>query len=342
MVAAACFAACDFGSPSNEASFGSGAPIHLLDANVGPSRPIASGAPIELFFDRLLMPGTVTRQSFPITDLADNLVDNPRVVYDPVARSVTLGTLAPLPACQSFRVYLLTPANAADVNGVRAIDGATLDPSTQHFLEFRIAGTCATGGGLADAGAGAGAPAVPATPVVDFCATIVPFFANNCTGSSCHGQAAAAGLRLDTPQAIVDTAINRVSIESNQGPRAAAGAAPSTLFGLDMPIIERGSSGTSGDPGNSWMIYKMLLGYPPTCAPGSGNCDALLHNAHSRPWGRLSTAEQATLARYVIGREMPFPSNPQLTQGSPYEPTLDALDAVSSWIQQGAPVPPCP
>jgi hypothetical protein len=90
------------------------------------------------------------------------------------------------------------------------------------------------------------------------------------------------------------------------------------------------------------MIYKMLLGYPPTCADGTSDCDTLPTNYHSKPWTRLSTAEQAVLANYVPGREMPFPTSPGLTKGSPYEPTRGDLEAVSFWIQQGAPVPPCP
>jgi hypothetical protein len=340
---AALAAACDFGTPTWEPSFGTGAPIHLVNQNVGPNRPITPGAPIELFFDRLLLPDSVTRQSFVLTDLNGNGYDIPSIVYDPVARSVAMQTLAPLPACQNFRVYLLTPAESGGLGGLQAIDGATLDPSTPQFVEFPVTGTCATGGsqgdggsdGGADAGPDAGdagaAPASPEFPTIDFCGTVMPIFRSNCTGSSCHGGASpAAGLRLDTSQGVVDTAVNRVSVESNQGPRSISEPA-SELFGLDMPVVD--SSGGQGNPANSWLVYKLLLATPPASTPTS--------NLHSRPWSDLSAAERATLGNYVIGREMPFPQLAAGGSSTGTTLTLDQIEQISFWIQQGAPVPPC-
>ncbi len=361
-------AGCDFGTPTWEPSFGSGSPVHLVDQNIGPTRPIAPGAPIEMFFDRLLLPGSVTRQSFVLTDLSGNGYDIPTLVYDPVARSVTMRTLAPLPACQSFRVYLLTPAQSQGLGGIQAIDGATLDPSTPQFLEFPVSGTCATGtspgdGGLdggnggsdggtetdagpsdLDASPGPGADAAtsgdagdagsaPAQtfPTIDFCATVMPIFRSNCSGQTCHGgPAPVAGLRLDTSQGVLETAVNRVSIESNQGPRAAS-EPPSDLFGFDMPLVD--SSGAQGDPGDSWLLYKVLLATPPASTPTV--------DFHTRPWSDLSAAERATLGDYVIGSPMPFPS-PVVGGGDMSVPlTLDQIEQISFWIQQGADVPPC-
>lgn len=348
-------AGCDTGTPQNETTFGSGAgaPIHLVGSNVGPSKPIAPNDVIEFFFDRLLLADSVTRQSFPITDLAGDVLDNPHVLYDPVARSVTLTPLAPLPACQTFRVYLTTP-NDAGPGGLLTIDGATLDPSTPAFVEFPVLGTCATG---ADAGPDAAPPAtgtVTVFPTIDFCSSVFPIFASKCTGATCHGgDLPAAGLRLDSPQAIVDTAINRVSIEANQGSRSQP-EPPSNTFGLDMAIIDR-SSATSGDPGDSWLLYKLLMAQPPACSssPNVGPCNAttpvVQHDYHSEPWTGISDTERAVLASYMVGREMPFPSDPGAATGPsesptlyPQDLTLDELDTVSLWIAQGAPVPPCP
>jgi hypothetical protein len=55
------------------------------------------------------------------------------------------------------------------------------------------------------------------------------------------------------------TAIGRVSQEANTGPRSLA-APPTLLFGEDMPILD--ATGTTGDPANSWMMYKLLLAVP--------------------------------------------------------------------------------
>lgn len=290
-----------------------------------------------------------------LTDLSGNGYDIPTIVYDPVARSVTIRPLSLLPPCQSFRVYLLTPAEGQGVGGLQAIDGATLDPTTPQFLEFPVSGTCATGGspgdggteGGADAGAspeagtdaggdagdaGAPGPALPSGARIDFCGSVMPIFRTACGGASCHGGTSPAmGLRLDTSQGVVDTAVGRVSVESNQGPQSTAQAA-STTFGLDMPIVD--STGGQGSPGTSWMIYKLMLGTPPEPTP--------MVNLHSEPWSDIGASERVTLGNYVTGSEMPFPMTPGATPANDFSPlTLDQIEQISFWIQQGAGVPPC-
>jgi hypothetical protein len=294
----------------------------------------------------LLLPDSVTRQSFVLTDLNGNGYDIPTIAYDPVARSVSMQTLNPLPPCQGFRVYLLTPAESQGVGGLQSIDGATLDPSTPQYIEFPVTGTCATGGDggaeaaadggpAADAGSDAGeagtAP-VAMGPRIDFCGTVLPIFENACSSTTCHGGASpAAGLRLDSSQGVLDTAINRVSIESNQGPRSLSEPA-SQQFGLDMPIID--GTGTQGGPGDSWLVYKLMLATPPSSTPAT--------NFHSRPWSAISATERTTLANYIIGTEMPFPAIPGKPDGTNIGPlSLDQMEQISFWIQQGAPVPPC-
>ncbi len=314
--------ACDLGGGSDEPAFPTGAPVHLVDTNVGPSRPLPSGGTIELFFDRLLLPSTLTRQTFVLADLAGNGA-TPLVLYDPVARAVTLVPVAPLDPCQSYRVYFVQPGDAADTNGLRAIDGAPLAPSTPEFLEFPVQGTCAVGG---DAGSDAGLtpPGTPTTlPAIDFCSEVLPVLRGAC--ATCHGGAAPpAGLALSDDRAILATAINRVAQGANQGPRAVA-QPPTSHFGLDMPIIDRGSGQDTGAPGDSWLVYKLLLTVPPSTP--------LAHNLHSRPWKPLADGERATLAQYVTGLGMPYPPYPALS--------LDELETLSFWIAQGAPLAAC-
>jgi hypothetical protein len=285
------------------------------------------------------LPISVTRQTFVLTDLSGNGYDIPTITYDPVARCVSMQTLNPLPACQSFRVYLLTPAQGQGLGGLQSIDGATLDPSTPPFIEFPVSGSCTTGGDAAadadDAGSSsgdAGAAPVAMGPLIDFCETVQPIFDTSCSTQSCHGGTQpAAGLRLDTPQGVLDTAINRVSIESNQGPSALA-QPPSDQFGLDMPIID--STGNQGGPADSWLIYKLMLATPPSPTPTT--------NFHARPWTDISATERATLGNYVIGSEMPFPVASGTADGMSVGPlTLDQIEQISFWIEQGAQVAPC-
>ncbi len=317
--------------------------MHLVAANVGTSMPIASGARIELYFDRLLLPISVTRQSVVLVDLNGNGL-TPEVAYDPVARVVTLTPISPLDPCQSYQIQLPIPTSLSDANGLRAIDGAVLASSTPKVIEFPVAGTCTT-----DAGPPPGQPGPPA-PVIDFCQQINPIFQSKCAGPTCHGgKLPAEGLRLDSPQAIADTMIGQVAHESNTGPRAQP-QPPSQLFGLDMPIVDPGA------PGDSWLTYKLLLAYPPPCSSTADAppCDAsvpgVMHNLHALPWTGLSASERSTLASYIPGRAMPFPNDPSADPSAGCMPnqvnceplTYDELEAVSFWIQEGAPVPACP
>lgn len=341
--AAGAGAGCDVGTQHDEPHFGSGAPVHLVAANVGTGKPpLAVGARIELFFDRLLLQATITRQSFVLSDLNGNTPGTPPTIqYDPVARVVELYPQTPLMPCQTYKVTLGMPKNTSNESyWVSAIDGATLDPSASPIVEFPVQCTMGDGGSGSDAGAGGSAQ--PPIPTVDFCAQIIPIIQSKCDGATCHGGSLpAAGLRLDSPQAIATTAIGKVAQGANTGARAASQQG-SLLFGQDMPVVQPNT------PGNSWMMYKLLLAVPPACSStaGAGLCDAgsptVMNNVHTAAWGDMSDSERATLTNMVQGREMPFPANPMAPLGTAAEPlTLDELELVSDWILEGAPVSAC-
>jgi hypothetical protein len=242
-------------------------------------------------------------------------------------------------ACQTYKVMMVRPKDSTDANGVRAIDGATLAPSVPQAIEFPIA--CGADAGADGGGGAAGAPGPP-IPSVEFCSQINPIIQTKCGGSMCHGgPLAAAGLRLDSPQAIAATAIGRVAQGANTGARAAAQPA-SLLFAQDMPIVQPGT------PGNSWLMYKLLMAEPPACSStaGAAVCDAsvagVMDNVHTEAWVDLSRSERETLSNMVPGREMPFPSDPSADAGQALEPlTLDELELVNDWILEGAPVNAC-
>jgi hypothetical protein len=224
-------------------------PIKLVSANVGPRQTLAANGHIEIGFDRLLQPTSISRQTFVLTNAAANMAYTPTVQYDPVARIVTVTPLSDpgqaLVSGQSYEIVVLAPQSAADMNGLRSIDGATL---AQAPLRIAFSVTDAT-------------PAPPPGVTIDFCRDIFPITSVKCALPMCHGGTdPAAGLLLDPPSGISATAVGRVAQGSNTGPRAVA-SPPTLLFGEDMPIIDA-TGNRNGNPGNSWLMYKLLLSQP--------------------------------------------------------------------------------
>jgi hypothetical protein len=134
-----------------------------------------------------------------------------------------------------------------------------------------------------------------------------------------------------------------------------------------MPIVD------PGNPANSWLVYKLLLAQPaPTCqtAPtGPSTCSTpstrlqcdttktppqptqVFAKTDTPPvLPDLATFEQASsferqiLSELVLGREMPFPSNPGDPPGSPTDNppfTYAELERLQMWIAAGAKVVEC-
>lgn len=342
-----------------------GAPIHLATANIGTNTPLPVDQPIELAFDRLLLPITVTRQSIVLVDkAAPSTAITFAIAYDPVARVVTLTPVQTLSPGHTYQLSIASPSDPTVSSGLHAIDGATMDPNSARTITF-----------LAETASGT--PPVTCSgivgPCMSFCNDIVPILSPTCAGSSiCHngtiyanGGPIAAGLALTGPrspelasgnlpaipsmsQFIYATAINRLSIESAQGALTQPGP-PSPNFGQDMPLIDTttvpdpntldpiGPAG-SGDPGNSFLIYKVLMAGTGGALPTGANP---LPNVYSVPWVPLSADERTTLASIIPGREMPLPTdldNPPNPSGLP----VDSLERLSLWMAQGASTSSCP
>jgi hypothetical protein len=150
-------ASCDQGKVHDEAP-AAGPAVHLLGANVVGGLLEPSDR-IEVSFDRLLLPLSITRQTFILGELVGDqfLGLTPTIRYDPVARVVTV---TPLPEQafdpeQTYRLTIASPAGPTDVNGLRAIDGATLSATSPSSVTFRVA---------MDAGTSAPPPAPPPPP----------------------------------------------------------------------------------------------------------------------------------------------------------------------------------
>jgi hypothetical protein len=291
-----------------------GPPVHFT-ANVGPNQALPQNGSIELTFDRLLLPLSAVRQTFQLQTLDGRQALTPNVAYDPVSRVVTVTPTMddPVMVGQTYQLIVNTPQSG--ITGLLAIDGATLDPSEDPTITFLVAA--------------AGMQIGVAT--VDYCLDINPIFQAKCGGLVCHSappsSQQADGLVLTSPSEVTATAIGRVAVGTNTGPRPIA-EAPSLTFGLDMPIIDPGpGTPAAGNPSDSWMMYKLLM-----AVPSPGDAGGITP---------LSDSERAILASLVPGREMPFPANPAapLTAAGA-QLTVAQLELVSTWIAQGAVVSP--
>jgi hypothetical protein len=316
--------------------------VHVIATNVSGGTLPADGR-IEISFDRLLLPACITRQTFILSPAALP----PTVSYDPVARVVVITPQGGLTESQPYTLTIASPSSAADLNGLRAIDGAEL-----------AAGSTATFGFTA--GAATGNPQ-PVTAYVDYCTSVLKVL-NTCGG--CHSppgmdaggglpasDMAYAGLVLDTPPGMAMTALGIVSHDSYTG-AVAGGAQPAGLrFAVDMPIIdpgpgpngsgvEAGVPSTSGNPGHSWLMYKVLMAIP---GPPTGDAGApLSYTVTCGDGGEpcpqpLPDDERSRLAGMVFGREMPYAF--PLDGGTGVGLSLDQLEALSQWIAGGAPLP---
>jgi hypothetical protein len=278
---------------------------------VGPGAgALPSNGTIQLAFDRLLLPASITRQTFQLSANPP-----PEISYDPVTRVVRVIPATPLIVGQNYQLAIALPQSATDPNGLRAIDGALGEfDKGQNPINFIV-----------------GPPnAVPPPQPVDFCSVVRPIL-GGCGLMGCHSPAplAAAGLALNTPENVAATAVGRVAIGANTGPQAVP-MPPGRLFGENMPIIDPGSGG-AGNPSDSWMIYKLLMSVP---SPEDGG---VLPEPLDVRWEPLSSSDRALLAGMVQGKEMPYPG------GSAQPLTTSQIDMLSAWIAQGATIPTgCP
>jgi hypothetical protein len=312
-------AGCDQGPYSNTSN-GEGPPIKVV---AGPTIVNAPSTQIQIAFDRLLMPDSPIRQSFILEDGSGNALATPStmITYDPYTRVVTITPPAPvLPAGQNYQLFIASPSGPKDPNGLRAIDGAPIDPTLTQPLIVTVPGSIPTG---------------PTLPSIDYCTDLeVPVF-GHCAGSDCHigaPTAAAAGLVVDPAADLQATAMNRIAQGSNTGPWLGQGGPPVvTTFGIDMPIIDQ----SGADPGNSWLLYKVLMAKPlPSTPPASNN--------YAVAWQPLTPDERARLANLVPGREMPFPAIPTESPEMNQSALADvAYEELSLWIAQGAKLEQC-
>lgn len=335
--AVAAATSCDAGKRHKQQTIGPA--ITVLGVNVGPDKMLPADGSIQIAFDRYLLPSTVNRQSIAIVDGAHQPLSPdlaPVVLYDPIARTVTLSPpkLPWLTEGQPYTLLLGLPEGDAEQGGVRAIDRATLFPDQTREFGFLVGPKAST----------------PIEPLVSFCRDVLPIFASKCSLSTCHGTGgrSAASLVLDTSAGVGATALNRIAQGSNTGPLSTRPPAGQTQFGIDMPIID------PGNPGNSWLIYKVDLARPPSLTDQSGKLactNGLLEPKVPFVFAPLvpqaertaDDIERSILSDFILGREMPFPvQTPGAYGETPL--TFDERETVRIWIKSlvpGGALPEC-
>lgn len=318
-----------------------GPPIHLVATNVDATHTLPVDGAVVFSFDRLLSPYTVTRQSLALRDAFNQAPISPIVVYDPIARTVTVSSPSPgrpwLLENQPYKIILPIPKDANDVGGLRAIDGATLDRvyvvelittrAQQRPLDDALRADPADRSLLAKSSADAG---ISAPRALDYCDDVMPIMRTSCSAlGTCHsapdqsvdGGAPPMGLVLTTPAGIRNTAIGRASEQLDRG-ASSRSAPPGKTFGANMAIIE------PGDPGSSYLIYKLLSwGEPP--------------NASADPLHvPLASDDVSRLRNRIEGQPMPPPA--VLDKSSKVQPlSYDQAEVISAWIAQGAKTDEC-
>jgi hypothetical protein len=151
-----------------------------------------------------------------------------------------------------------------------------------------------------------------------------------CAFAGCHGPGAqsgasslAMGLDLSSPSGLSATALGVTAHQTQVGEGAEQGETSPLRFGRAMPIID------PGNPGNSYLLYKVLI-HPLN---------------HPRPDGELWPALGAELERlrdaFVSGLPMPAPSassSPSGLSSDDPDGTLSAAHAraIAAWIASGA------
>jgi hypothetical protein len=150
----------------------------------------------------------------------------------------------------------------------------------------------------------------------------------SCAFASCHREdrddtgallkGSAMGLDLSSAEALIATAINKVAHQTQQGEHADTLDRSPLRFGRAMPLIDAGTPGQPGGfPGNSYLLYKIAI-WP------------------SLTGASAPTVEERERLRNTVVTGLPMPPS----QGAPIS-EVD-LDAMVTWIAQGAPTPACP
>lgn len=324
-----------------------GPPLRVVATNpAAETTNVPRNAPIRVRFDRFLTPASAVRQSIRITGGTIN-PDGSSVAaeeflepsYDLLERVIVLrlsGGRLWLPGIR-YTVTLFRPGERGN-DGFRAWDGAPLE--TSFTFSFSTSNDPST------------PPPIPLLSKIDYCSYRKTFdvtqsdgttsqqpctvlgggsvLQQSCAFGTCHGNdlpgGPAQGLNLQSFEAMRATAIGHVAHQTLTGPSHQPEVNPA-FFGSSMPLID------PGQPGNSYILYKILISPELWERPGRnepGELPAQEVDGELRPSSEeLKRLQEA----FILGAPMPLLSSMTLAQ----------VRALQAWIANGAqgPSKPC-
>ena len=292
---------------------------------------------LQFRFDRYLLPATTVRQAIRLGS-GDVLTFFSQPEYDLVERVLIYRPAAPLPPKTTIRIELIVPSED-EPDGLRAFDGAPLDPNSPAPLEFDFH----TNGLDPEPVAIPPEPAPSCTDVI----TTVFTFSNGC--AACHTPGGKApcpagfapdaeqkcvpvprmGLDLTSFEGLLTTAIGKVAHQTEIGAKGGTPLENPPRLGVQMPIVD------SGRPDNSYMMYKLLRNERNFPELGSESLCDTRYQVGFLPGGPClpPTAEESTRLREWFVRGQPMPADPE-------KPLFRAqLRDIQSWIRAGAVCP---
>jgi hypothetical protein len=278
---------------------------------------VARNTPIEIRFDRFLLPKTAVRQSIRLYTGARNAFVTLQPFYDTVERVVVyrVASGGALLGGVLYHVELVSPKDDENGFGFRAFDGAPLSteenavPLNWSFLTARAAPTLE-----------------PSNEPPTCFETWSALNQSGCAKSTCHvGPEAPMSLRLDSSASLLSTAIGHVAHEADTGPVAGRPLVDPPRFGTGMPVLD------PGNPGTSYLLYKLLIG------PENFGADCTTRHNVATPNGGCpmpDDAERQRLRDWFVRLE-PMPYGDKLVGG------LDTLDLLQRYILAGAGTASC-
>jgi hypothetical protein len=327
---------------------------------------------IRVQFDRFLAPGSVTRQAICLTPESIGAGVKPTQCiggmspeYDPADRVAVWLLPWYLAEDTRYNVRIIAPADARDLGGIRAFDGAPLEqtftfsfrtaagPHAQPADPNRTISLCDPAATLTCAlpGGACGDPR-PAALALSGSAGIL----SGCAGASanCHAPYAPAGpgprgsaLRLspgdikrlaDTAQIAAETATEPVSTIANRSPLA--------FFGQNMPCIDRNR------PESSYLLYKIILADPLNCSGEVDRLDDPVVCGHAQTASRADAADAAPIGPWISDEDWQPPAPGERMRlrsrikglGMPPSTRVSHrwVQTVSAWIAAGAKTDGCP
>jgi hypothetical protein len=285
-----------------------------------PACGVALRTDVVLHFDRPLWPRADSFEALRVySGSPSNRVPVSSIRYDLLDWTLTYRLLRPL---RSRALYQVELPGANGSPGPRAFDGAPLEAGALP-LAFSFLTRSDT----------SGEPPPDDVPAPT-CDEVVRVLETHCASGCCHGgDRPAMGLRLDSREGLLTTALRHVAHQTETAGTAGLPHSNPARFGTAMPLLDPGSAATS------YLVYKLLIaptGFEACTEPSCQPFTVLPGAASCAPW---PDAERARLRDWFVrGEAMPLdPGSLGCAEATPPR-ALDcaSLRALIAFVDAGA------